>query len=65
MKSFKMLIIGALLGGLVGLWFGVNVGRDRPLLSNPFVGRTLSESLQNTGKGIGELLEKGGQSLQQ
>ena len=33
----KDLILGFLLGGIVGLWFGVNLGKDQPLLTNPFV----------------------------
>jgi len=65
MKSIKMLIIGVGVGTLMGLWIGHNIGRDQPWLSNPFAQRTLAESLKNTGRGIGELLEKGGQSLQQ
>jgi len=65
MNSLKMLFIGVCIGTLIGLWLGVNIGRDRALLSNPFAERSLQESLKNTGKGIGALLEKGGQSLQQ
>ncbi|MCU7836893.1 MAG: hypothetical protein KZQ83_16780 [gamma proteobacterium symbiont of Taylorina sp.] len=33
----KDLILGCLIGGIIGLWFGVNLGKDQPLLTNPFV----------------------------
>jgi hypothetical protein len=29
--------IGLLVGGLLGLWLGVNIGKGRPLVSNPFL----------------------------
>ena len=32
----KDLILGLLIGAIVGGWFGVNLGKDQPLLSNPF-----------------------------
>lgn len=28
--------LGLLIGGLVGLWLGINIGKDQPLFSNPF-----------------------------
>ena len=33
----KDLILGFLIGAIVGLWFGVNLGKDQPLFTNPFV----------------------------
>jgi hypothetical protein len=69
MKQIKTLLFGIVLGLLLGLWFGVNVGRDRPLLSNPFTEPTVQEKLKQTGKALieksGETLEKGGKALQQ
>ncbi|HBR97237.1 MAG TPA: hypothetical protein DD979_07645 [Gammaproteobacteria bacterium] len=32
----KTLIVGIMLGCLLGLWLGINIGKDRPLLANPF-----------------------------
>lgn len=68
MKQIKTLLFGIVLGLLLGLWFGVNVGRDRPLLSNPFTEPTVQEKLKQTGKALieksGETLEKGGKALQ-
>jgi len=47
MKKFVLLIIVAL---LVGIWFGINIARDRPLLSNPFKEKTLGEKATDTAK---------------
>ena len=69
MKMIKTLLGGIVIGLLLGLWFGVNLGRDRPVLSNPFNESTLQEKLKNTGKTLieksGETLEKGGKALQE
>ncbi len=32
----KDLLLGLLVGGMIGLWVGVNLGKDQPLMSNPF-----------------------------
>lgn len=48
MKTINGLIIGMLLGFGVGLWMGVNIGRDLPLTTNPFNPPTLSETLGDT-----------------
>lgn len=68
MRQFKWIALSALVGLLIGMALGVNIGRDRPLLSNPFAQDTLadqfkrlgSETLQQSGKA----LEKTGQALQ-
>ncbi|ALC15424.1 hypothetical protein DSOUD_0636 [Desulfuromonas soudanensis] len=62
MKAFKIFLVGLILGLAVGLWFGVNLGRDEPLLSNPFSEKSLQKQLQKTG---GEMLEKSGQALEE
>ena len=37
MKRFlRGLAVGLLIGGLTGLWLGINIGKDQPLFSNPF-----------------------------
>ena len=43
MLGIKKYLIGAVLGLLVGLWFGVNIGQERPLWSNPFTEPTLQQ----------------------
>lgn len=35
--TMKDLLLGLLIGGIVGLWIGVNLGKDQPLMTNPFV----------------------------
>lgn len=61
MRSIKNLIIGLLMGVLAGLWLGINIGRDQPLLSNPFEDRSLQKKVIRSG---GEILEKSGRTLQ-
>ncbi len=34
-RFLRAFAIGLLIGGLAGLWLGINIGRDQPLLSNP------------------------------
>ena len=67
MKTIRTLLGGIIIGLLLGLWFGVNLGRDRPLLSNPFTEVTVKEKIKQTGKTLieksGETLEKGGKAL--
>ncbi len=61
MKKIKKLIIGLIVGVMIGMWFGINIGKDRPIFSNPFAEPALQEKLKQTG---GEVLEKGGKALQ-
>lgn len=64
MRGIKMLIGGVVLGVLLGLWFGVNIGRDRPLLSSPFEEQTVEQKLKRAGQEVGEAVEKGGRAIQ-
>ena len=68
MKQIRALIGGIVFGLLLGLWFGVNIGRDRPIFSNPFTEPTIREKLKQTGESLieksGKALEKGGKALQ-
>jgi hypothetical protein len=50
MKEIKNLVIGIVIGALLGLWFGVNIGRERPLLSNPFKKRSIHEKFREAGR---------------
>jgi glucose-6-phosphate-specific signal transduction histidine kinase len=34
--DMKDLLLGLLIGGIIGLWLGVNLGKDQPLMTNPF-----------------------------
>ncbi|MGA7801675.1 MAG: YtxH domain-containing protein [Gammaproteobacteria bacterium] len=62
MRTFKYLVLGLVVGTAVGLWLGVNLGKGKPLLSNPFAEPTLRESLQKSGE---QLKEKGQQMIEQ
>ncbi|HHJ16819.1 MAG TPA: hypothetical protein ENJ80_09000 [Gammaproteobacteria bacterium] len=68
MRRIKGIIFGLVVGIPLGLWFGFNMGKDRPLLSNPFEEATLQEKIKATGDTLieksGEVLEKSGQALQ-
>ena len=68
MKQFKWVLLSLLVGMLIGLALGVNIGRDRPLLSNPFAKDTLSDQFKRLGSETlqqsGKALEKTGQALQ-
>ena len=61
MKQLKVVLISVALGIAVGMWFGVNIGREKPIYSNPFDTRSLNQQLKQA---TGETLEKGGQALE-
>ena len=48
MKKLKFLLMGIVLGLLFGLWFGVNIGKQKPILSNPFEDKVLQEKAKET-----------------
>jgi len=61
MKQLKVVLLSLLLGGAIGMWFGVNIGREMPFYSNPFDTAALNQKLKNA---TGETLEKGGHALE-
>lgn len=65
MRKLKFLVAGVVLGLLLGLWFGVNLGREQPLLSSPFDKPTVTQQLERAGQGIGEAVERGGRDIQE
>ena len=68
MRRLKSIFVTLAIGMALGLWFGFNMGQDRPLFSNPFEEDAFREKIKETGDSIieksGEVLEKGGQALQ-
>ncbi len=68
MKHLKTVLISLVIGIAIGMWFGVNIGRDEPFYSNPFKPHTLkSEIKRMSGEALeksGEAIEKTGKSLQ-
>ena len=60
MFKIKILVIGFCVGVVVGLWFGINLGKGRPIYSNPFHNVSIKDELVESG---GNALEKGGRAL--
>lgn len=48
MKKLRLLFIGVVVGVLFGLWFGVNIGKGKPILSNPFADQELQQKAKET-----------------
>ncbi len=68
MKQIKIILISLVLGVLAGMALGVNIGREKPLLSNPFAKESLTDRVKQLGNETleqsGKALEKTGQALQ-
>jgi hypothetical protein len=43
MSNLKKYLVGIIIGGLLGLWIGVNLGKGVSIWSNPFDDRPISE----------------------
>jgi hypothetical protein len=61
MKAIKTILIWLIIGLLLGLWFGINIGREEPFYSNPFDAPAIQDRLKETGE---EVLEKSGDALE-
>lgn len=61
MKNIKIILFGVVIGCALGLWLGVNIGREMPLMSNPFYKESINEKLKRLS---GETLEKSGRALE-
>jgi hypothetical protein len=54
-KSFlRAFVFGLLIGAVVAFHLGMNYGRGRPLLSNPYEGLDLARAVENKAKGVVE-----------
>lgn len=62
MKKSKPILISLVVGLLIGMALGVNIGREKPLLSNPFQKESLAERVKRLGS---DTLEQGGKALEQ
>ncbi|ADE12955.1 hypothetical protein [Sideroxydans lithotrophicus] len=61
MKQIRIILVSLIIGTLIGMALGINIGREKPLLSNPFT----KDSLVDRAKQLGsETLEKGGKALE-
>ena len=61
MKALKYLILGMILGGALGFGAGMNLGKGKPLLSNPFAEYTFSDKIKDSSNRI---LRKGGEAIE-
>ena len=52
MERLNKFFIGAIVGILLGLWFGVNIGKDKPFWSNPFEEKSVMEMAADKTKEI-------------
>ena len=65
LKSIRQITFGIIIGLLIGLWFGVNMGKNKPIYSNPFeeeniqqkAKRKAEEVIKDTKEAIREKLE--------
>lgn len=55
MKSvIKTFVIGVLIGGIIAFHLGMNYGRGRALLSNPYEGLDVSRAVKEKARGAVE-----------
>jgi len=52
MVALRKYLVGAVIGLIVGLWFGVNIGKGQPFYSNPFAERSLADIAKDKTKEI-------------
>lgn len=68
MKQFSTILISLMIGALIGMAMGINIGREKPLLSNPFAEESLVDRVKDLGSETleqsGKALEKTGRALQ-
>ena len=68
-RVLRSFALGLLVGGLAGLWFGMNIGKDQPLLSNPFADVPLAQeagrSARDAVEGAKEGIEKAGEAAKE
>ena len=56
------LVLGTLIiGGLLGVCAGINMGKNRPVLSNPFKDDSFSGRMKDTGN---DLMRKSGEAME-
>ena len=51
MLKIRKYFMGAIVGLLVGLWMGTNIGAERPLWSNPFAKKELGQKAKDVASG--------------
>ena len=56
--ALRKYILGAIIGLIVGMWFGVNIGEGRPFYSNPFATKVAKEKTS-------EIVDEGKEKLRE
>lgn len=51
-QNLKKYGIGIVIGVLLGLPIGVNIGKDKPVFSNPFAERSLGSQVKGKAKDV-------------
>lgn len=68
-RVLRSFATGLLVGGVVGLWFGMNIGKEQPLLSNPFADVSLSQRASQTAsqarEQVGDAVRSAGEQVEQ
>lgn len=54
----KDLLLGLLIGGIMGLWVGVNLGKNQPITANPFAEKSTMKELNKQLDEIQENVSK-------
>lgn len=57
-RVLRSFAVGLLVGGIVGLWCGMNIGKEQPLLSNPFADVSLSQRAGQTASQAREQVDQ-------
>lgn len=52
MANLKKYLIGLIIGLLLGLWGGVNIGKGQPLWANPFADVDLSQKAKDAATDV-------------
>ena len=75
-KRSSKFFIGIIIGLIIGLWFGINLGKGKPIYTNPFSKKQIQTTLRKSGEKViekseqviqksGEVLEETGKTLQE
>ena len=69
MAKIKMWVFGLIIGLVLGVWGGINIGKGQPLYANPMAQAQVPNKLKEAGKDAirqsGEALEKTGQAIKE
>lgn len=58
--NFKNLLFGLFVGLLLGLWFGVNIGKGRSIVANPFAEQNITQKVKSK---VGDSVERIGKEI--